>query len=86
MTILRNNDKYTLMVFDPDRHESLCDALALLGREFAQLHPEDHVDTYVMVPRYDTDPAYHARVVLGPNIWADGRFWRRVVELELEHG
>jgi len=86
MTILRDNSKYTLMVSDPDRHESLCDQLSLLCSEFAQLHPSDHFDSYMQVPRYTTDPAYHARLVVGPAIWADEQFWRRVVELELEYG
>ena len=86
MTILRDNDKFMLMVFDPRAHEELLDNLNLLCSEFTRRYPQDHFTSYVQVPRYATDPEYHARLVVGPNIWASEQFWRRVVELELEFG
>lgn len=86
LTIQRQNDTWSLIIPAPDLYDRLVEEVYDICAEFNRQYPEDRFSSRMIVPRTDQDPPYHARLQVGPAIWADEEFWRRIVLAELQFG
>ena len=75
-----------MIIPDPELNDRLIQEVYDICCEFNRIHIQDHVVSRMRVPRTDQDPPYHARLELGPAIWADPEFWRKIVMAELAFG
>jgi hypothetical protein len=86
LTIQRQHDTWSVIIPDPDANARLIEEVYAICAEFNRQYPEDQFTSRMIVPRTDQDPPYHARLQVGPAIWADEEFWRRIVLAELQFG